>query len=380
MVREPTRVPLLVILILATLTLAGLLANEAHQAARFHQVTAERALADYAGFAAWEMVAAAEENVHLAVAEALSPATGRRASSPYEHVPPPEILLPAAAATLRCRGDEASRYYFRLDFRDGAVTTSGAQSSPVLLRHLADTVTADYRRSYRPDWRYAVIFDSALGRDRAIVYGVLFAEYQAPIAAYGFVTCASAFGEPLFTRALEHVALFPNSSGRGTGGDSLVALTVTLPDGRELFRSGTTNALPFAGTASMERLGGLMVRAALEPEAAARLALGRSVPGRLPVLIGLLAVTAALAGVALVQLRREHELARLRADFTSSVSHELRTPLAQILLFGETLSFGRVRSDADRRVAAETIVQETRRLIHMVENLLHFARSERGLD
>ena len=79
-----------------------------------------------------------------------------------------------------------------------------------------------------------------------------------------------------------------------------------------------------------------------------------------------------------MQLRREHELARLRADFTSSVSHELRTPLAQILLFGETLQLGRVRSDTDRRFAVETIVHEARRLMHMVDNVLHFARTTEG--
>jgi signal transduction histidine kinase len=94
--------------------------------------------------------------------------------------------------------------------------------------------------------------------------------------------------------------------------------------------------------------------------------------------LGLLALTVALAAVALLQLRREHELARLRADFTSSVSHELRTPLAQILLFGETLELGRVRSDADRQLAVETIVHEARRLMRMVDNVLHFARTTEG--
>src|SRR4029450_6763047 len=105
----------------------------------------------------------------------------------------------------------------------------------------------------------------------------------------------------------------------------------------------------------------------------------RRPPGsRLPILLGLLALTVALAAVALMQLRREHELARLRADFTSSVSHELRTPLAHILLFGETLELGAVRSDADRRLAVETIVHEARRLMRMVDNVLHFARTTEG--
>jgi signal transduction histidine kinase len=103
-------------------------------------------------------------------------------------------------------------------------------------------------------------------------------------------------------------------------------------------------------------------------------------PGsRLPVLLVLLAVTAGLAAVALRQLRREQELARLRADFTSSVSHELRTPLTQILLYAETLELGRAAGEGERRRALGIIVQEARRLAHLVENILQFSRAERRL-
>ena len=80
-----------------------------------------------------------------------------------------------------------------------------------------------------------------------------------------------------------------------------------------------------------------------------------------------------------MQLRREHELSRLRSDFISSVSHELRTPLSQILLFAETLNLGRVRTDDERRAATGVIVQEGRRLMHLVENILHFSRAERQM-
>jgi signal transduction histidine kinase len=68
----------------------------------------------------------------------------------------------------------------------------------------------------------------------------------------------------------------------------------------------------------------------------------------------------------------------MRADFVASVSHELRTPLAQIRLFSETLLLGRVRSETEGRRSLEIIQQESRRLTHLVENVLYFARSERG--
>jgi signal transduction histidine kinase len=78
------------------------------------------------------------------------------------------------------------------------------------------------------------------------------------------------------------------------------------------------------------------------------------------------------------QLRRERELARLREDFVASVSHELRTPLAQIRLFAETLRLGRIRSESERDRSLEIVEHESKRLEHLVENVLHFSRAERG--
>jgi signal transduction histidine kinase len=82
---------------------------------------------------------------------------------------------------------------------------------------------------------------------------------------------------------------------------------------------------------------------------------------------------------ALLQLRRERALQRLRAEFVASVSHELRTPLSQIRMFAETLLLGRVRSEEERRRALEIMDREARRLTHLVENVLQFSRGERGI-
>ena len=96
-------------------------------------------------------------------------------------------------------------------------------------------------------------------------------------------------------------------------------------------------------------------------------------------LAGLLVLTVGLLVVALIILKREHELSRLRSDFVSGVSHELRTPLAQIRMFAETLLLQRVRSDAERDKSLQIINRETTRLTQLVDNLLQFSRSEHGI-
>ncbi|HEX2168472.1 MAG TPA: HAMP domain-containing sensor histidine kinase, partial [Longimicrobiales bacterium] len=95
-------------------------------------------------------------------------------------------------------------------------------------------------------------------------------------------------------------------------------------------------------------------------------------------IILLMLVISALLVLAVLQVRREAELSRLRADFVSGVSHELRTPLAQIRMFAETLLLGRVRSDVERRRSLEIIDQEARRLSYLVENVLLFSKTEGG--
>jgi signal transduction histidine kinase len=100
---------------------------------------------------------------------------------------------------------------------------------------------------------------------------------------------------------------------------------------------------------------------------------------RLTIVLLMLMISTLLI-MALLQIRREAKLTRLRADFVSGVSHELRTPLAQIRMFTETLLLGRVRSDVERRRSLEIIDQEARRLAYLVENVLLFSKTEGGRE
>jgi len=97
------------------------------------------------------------------------------------------------------------------------------------------------------------------------------------------------------------------------------------------------------------------------------------------VLIGLLNVVL-LAGVWVVYrtVRREVELAQMKADFVSNVSHEIKTPLSLIRMFGETLQLKRVRSQAKKQEYYDTIVHETERLTRLINNILNFSRMEAG--
>jgi signal transduction histidine kinase len=124
--------------------------------------------------------------------------------------------------------------------------------------------------------------------------------------------------------------------------------------------------------------GGLLVQTAIRPEYASQLVIGGLPRSRLPFLLALLAVAAALSFVAIGQIRREGELSRLRADFVAGISHELRTPLTQMRLYLETLRLGRFTTDAQRAWSLDNVERETTRLGHLVERVLRFSRTGRA--
>lgn len=77
-------------------------------------------------------------------------------------------------------------------------------------------------------------------------------------------------------------------------------------------------------------------------------------------------------------VKKELELAQLKADFVSNVSHELRTPLALISMFAETLELDRVKNDEKKKEYYSIISQEANRLGRIVNSILNFAKMEAG--
>jgi signal transduction histidine kinase len=79
-----------------------------------------------------------------------------------------------------------------------------------------------------------------------------------------------------------------------------------------------------------------------------------------------------------VLLRGVVALSERRADFVSAVTHELRTPLTTFRMYAEMLAEGMVPNETARRNYLDTLRVEADRLTHLVENVLAYARLERG--
>jgi two-component system phosphate regulon sensor histidine kinase PhoR len=77
-------------------------------------------------------------------------------------------------------------------------------------------------------------------------------------------------------------------------------------------------------------------------------------------------------------VRKQMELAQIKADFVSNVSHEIRTPLALISMYIESLERGVVKSPEKIKEYYAISLQETRRLTAIVNKILNFSQIESG--
>ncbi|HUQ19175.1 MAG TPA: HAMP domain-containing sensor histidine kinase, partial [Gemmatimonadaceae bacterium] len=296
-----------------------------------------------------------------------------------------------------------AEYFFRIDFRNHEVTIAQPIAQPnhseapsgwaaAKVGSFVPRPTPALRVADDGKWlaRYltparaadgigfSVMFANRGDSVRAIGFAPQRDEHGKAIGMLGFVASPQEYASALFTHLWKSARILPSAVTHGIPNDSLLTASVSIPGGNEIYRSSGWERQLLSDTASLATFGGgLRVRVALRRDAIARLGTGLVPVSRVPVWVGLLVLTALLTGIILRNLQREHELARLRADFTASVSHELRTPLAQILLFGETLTLGRTRSESERTRAAGVIVREARRLMQMVENALQYSRANR---
>ena len=143
--------------------------------------------------------------------------------------------------------------------------------------------------------------------------------------------------------------------------------------GPPLGRGGLTLGRPFETTLYKWTLNVTMTSAA---ELAAAVARRRVLE---MVLVGMSGIVV-IAGLAVIVVAadRERTLSNLKSDFVANVSHELKTPLSLVRMFGELLQSGRVENDEKRRQYLSIIVSESERLGALIENVLDFAKVERG--
>jgi signal transduction histidine kinase len=104
-------------------------------------------------------------------------------------------------------------------------------------------------------------------------------------------------------------------------------------------------------------------------------------PGRSPILFSLriawVCMMLAIVSSGLL-LMGAMSLSQRRAAFVSSVTHELRSPLTTFRMYTEMLVDGMATDPAKQSQYLETLYRESNRLVHLVENVLSYARLEKG--
>jgi signal transduction histidine kinase len=100
-------------------------------------------------------------------------------------------------------------------------------------------------------------------------------------------------------------------------------------------------------------------------------------PMKIALAVSWLCMLLAAAAVA-VLLHGAVSLSERRGAFVSAVTHELRTPLTTFKMYSEMLAEGMVQDEEKKRSYLNTLCSEANRLSHLVENVLAYARLERG--
>jgi signal transduction histidine kinase len=374
--------------LLVLLGLSAVLAYQAADAARSEARATERALRGFAAFANLELSRRADEALrhHLGVVAAATFANSVDTDAPA-------LLAQARAAA------------------SGECACAAAVLGAVVADVPAGGAPAPLRTTPLPAGLEQALRTAAAGIQSAdslpvetLTYAghsyLLLARRSRGGGVRGVLLSTAALAPAAFGDAYRSATLLPAPLRGSVARGDAVAAVVSDADGTTLWTSPTrpTSAgqqrdgwvdakvgglppEPLARGAVSEPLGGLFAglrsRVAVRTDAAGPLPDARP-GGRLPLLLGVFGLTLALVCIAIFQLRRQQELVRLRDDFVSGVSHELRTPLAQIRLFADLLESGRLPAGDQRTRSIRIINEEARRLSWLVENILHFSRSQRG--
>ena len=373
---RPSRWPLL--LLAASLGLVVLTTVVAVLASRKHAATTAQLLRDYASFAAWSYSQRLAQELEEGAWVTLNP---------IQHSEPHAMRgMPAAADLVgyrrenlircRCAGGVEPATYFRYRLGGDTLQAVGAPIAAADSLALTRQLTALVRGPGGRRNGFVALAPAGMAS-----FGLM-PTVWGDTMVYGF-TVDSAGLAAAATRVLREAPLLPSALTRGSSNLELLVLEVSDTTGRVLHRDarwpGDLREWPFIAAESLPPWrGGLVARLSVRPEAAAQLLSGGFPWSPLPplLLVGLLGVGSVL--VAVLQLRRDGQLARQRSDFVAAASHELRTPLAQLRLFLDTLRLKRYDTPEEEAWLVGHLARETTRLEHLVENVLLVTRLERG--
>ncbi len=80
----------------------------------------------------------------------------------------------------------------------------------------------------------------------------------------------------------------------------------------------------------------------------------------------------------LVRTFRELQQSQAKEEFMNAVSHDLKTPLTLMQLYGETLLYQEVLSEEERKLYANIIIRQSKRLTHLIDQVLDFSRIDKA--
>lgn len=390
---RPFAARLPVLLLGLSVVLVVLLAWQAQRAATAHRALAERVLRDYADVAATELGRRATSYIgNYGLGAAIRGLT--RATVDARGVLPSREVIAAAMPTQSRRAVELIGLRFRFDPASGTFQTIDGDLPDEARRALV--VEAQRPGERRSDYRVLpVTVDHRL---RLFVFTSSGVEVGADARAphtdgrVGFEARLPAIAQWFREFILAEPLLPPSLAARDVA-RAAVRTRVRAPDGSVIVRwpdaavdgaNGTDEAWrSSAGTvrhplddAADNSLRGFVAEVAIDPAAADALVIGGLPESRVGLLLALLLLSLGLTTAAVVQVVREQALARLRQEFVTRTSHELRTPVAQIRMFTDTLLLDRVRTEDERRRSLEAIDRGARRLAHLVDNVMQFARHD----
>ena len=387
--RDRSERAILIGVVIAVVIAASAVVSTLRTRARMHKA-AIASLRNYAAVGMEQFVNGYEGLLRQSFVPILPPAAFSEPSGPRDPLPVSDMIGTIARLRqdpCRCMIAPGPSAIFRLGLSsaESAVVDSLGRSLPALDATVGALVRRQADSLMQLGWRYGFQATATRGAGSGGVQFVFFTQRTDSVTgrryAYGFAVPTAHMVERVFQPAFQSLRLMPRHLlSVAPRNDEFLSLDLETRDGQVLFSTAPAYPEGPSDALNLPTLrGGLLLRAHLNPRMKDALLPG-GIPPRIPVrevgLIGLsLGLLVAIAALAL----RVGALARLRSDLASGVTHELRTPLTQIRLAAETVLLGRARNQESERRSLASIVDETKRLQQLIDNVLHFSRAERRL-